>query len=167
MMMIVKEANTEILIKIRRIIRSINLESKRVFKEYGVSIPQVLCLSYLKSRANNMANHKDIASYLNLNSSTLTGIIQRLEKKGLIAKLPKGDDKRQSNIALTAKGDELLKHIPPLMHQQISKKLQTLSLDEIQRIHEALDKLIALLGVENIEAAPLITYEDDLMHGEE
>ena len=40
---------TEILTDIRKIVRSINLESKRIQKDFGVSIPQLLCLSYLSS----------------------------------------------------------------------------------------------------------------------
>ena len=42
----------EILLKIRKIVRSINLESKKVQKEYGVSIPQILCLEYLNRSEN-------------------------------------------------------------------------------------------------------------------
>ncbi len=34
----------EILIQIRRIVRSINLESKKIQKDFSVSIPQILCL---------------------------------------------------------------------------------------------------------------------------
>ena len=37
----------DILIRLRKIVRSVNLESKRVEKEQGVSIPQLLCLQFL------------------------------------------------------------------------------------------------------------------------
>ena len=39
--------HNEILSDLRRIIRAVNLEGKRVEKEYGVSIPQYLCLNHL------------------------------------------------------------------------------------------------------------------------
>ena len=108
----------EILIKIRKIVRSIDIESKKIQKEYGVSIPQVLCLSYLRESSNYQATQGEIRKYVNLNSSTVSGIINRLEKKGYLARLPKAGDKRVANIVLTSAGDELLKTIPPLLHEQ-------------------------------------------------
>lgn len=71
----------EILIKLRRIVRSINLESKRVDKELGVSIPQLLCLQFLAEQEDYRANASKLKAFLNLNASTITGIISRLEKK--------------------------------------------------------------------------------------
>jgi DNA-binding MarR family transcriptional regulator len=78
-------------------IRSINLESKRIQKEHGISIPQYLCLDYINSSENYRATTKDIGTHLNLNASTVSGIISRLEKKGYLAKLPNETDKRSIN----------------------------------------------------------------------
>ena len=78
----------DVLIQIRKIVRSINLESKKIQKEYGVSIPQVLCLNYLRESPNYQATQGKVKKFLNLNSSTVSGIIDRLEKKGLVARLP-------------------------------------------------------------------------------
>ena len=115
---------TEILITIRKIVRSINLESKKVQKEHGVTIPQILCLSYLHASPNFQSTQGDIRHFLNLNSSTTSGIIDRLEDKGFLARLPKQGDKRVVNIALTSKGAGLLTQIPALLHDKLSDKLK-------------------------------------------
>lgn len=39
---------SKIMISIRKIVRAINLESKRIEKDYGLSIPQLLTLKFLK-----------------------------------------------------------------------------------------------------------------------
>lgn len=157
-----KVKNTEILVKIRKIVRSINLESKKIQKEYGVSIPQILCLNYLENADNFQASHKDITKFLNLNSSTATGIVYRLEKKGYLARLPKGKDKRLTYIALTSKGKDLLDSIPPLLHDKISTKLENLPTDKRNELTEALDTIVKLLDIEKVDASPLITMEDNL-----
>lgn len=154
--------STEILIKIRKIVRSINLESKKIQKEYGVSIPQVLCLNYLHESPNYQATQGEIKQFLNLNSSTVSGIIDRLEKKGFLARLPKSGDKRVVNIALTSGGDKLLKQIPSLLHEQLSEKLNQLNPDNIKKIEASLDTLINLLNIQSIEASPLITIESNI-----
>lgn len=153
---------TEILIRIRKIVRSINLESKKIQKEYGVSIPQVLCLNYLYHSAGYKSTQSEIRKFMNLNPSTVSGIINRLESKNLLARLPKSGDKRVVNIVLTSKGSNLLEKIPPLLHEQLSKKLQLLDHHKISQIKESLNILINMLEIQNIEALPMITIDENM-----
>jgi len=157
-----KMDTTEILIKIRKIVRSINLESKKIQKEYGVSIPQVLCLNYLHSSTNYQTTQGDIRKFMNLNSSTASGIINRLEAKGLIARLPKSGDKRVVNIVLTSNGAKLLNKIPSLLHEQLSEKLQKLDNKSLVQIKKSLDLLIDMLQISELDASPMITIEGNL-----
>lgn len=153
---------TEILINIRKIVRSVDIESKKVHKEYGVSIPQVLCLNFLNDSPNYQSTQGEIRKFLNLNSSTVSGIINRLEKKGLLARLPKSGDKRVVNIALTSAGEKLLSSIPSLLHEQLSQKLERLDNDKLTKVEESLETLIRLLEIEEVEASPLITSDGGL-----
>ena len=153
---------TEILIRIRKIVRSINLESKKIQKEHGVSIPQVLCLSFLHSSQNFQSTQAEIRRFLNLNPSTVSGIIYRLEKKGFLARLPKTGDKRVVNIALTSSGDRLLEMVPALLHEQLSEKLQKIDEAKLQQIESSLDTLVEMLEIQEVEASPMITMEDSL-----
>jgi DNA-binding MarR family transcriptional regulator len=153
---------TEILIKIRKIVRSVDIESKKIQKEYGVSIPQVLCLSFLHGSPNYQATQGEIRAFLNLNSSTVSGIINRLEKKGLLARLPKSGDKRVVNIALTSAGDKLFGTIPSLLHEQLSERLQKLEQSELDKVEESLETLVRLLDIEQVDASPLIALEIDV-----
>ena len=153
---------TEILIKIRKIVRSINLESKKIQKEYGVSIPQVLCLNYLRRSPAFQSTQGEIRKFLNLNSSTTSGIINRLERKGYIARLPKLGDKRVVNIALTSSGDELLNRIPSLLHEQLSKKLRQVDDKILARMEDSLDALVKLMEIQEVEASPMIVLDSDL-----
>ncbi len=150
---------TEILIKIRKIVRSVDIESKKIQKEYGVSIPQVLCLNFLHESPNYQSTQGKLRNFLNLNSSTVSGIINRLEKKGFLARLPKSGDKRVVNIALTSSGDELLSKIPPLLHDRLSEKLQSLDQNKLNSVEESLNILVTLLDIEQIDASPLITSD--------
>ncbi len=151
-----------IIIKIRRIVRSINLESKKIQKDYGVSIPQVLCLEYLKKSPNYQATQKTIRDHLKLNSSTVTGIISRLEKKGMLARLPKSGDRRTTVITLTSLGDSLLKETPDLLQQRLAQKLISASEDDLVFIGDALDKLVNMLEISDLDASPLLTAEETL-----
>ena len=153
---------TEILIKIRKILRSINLESKIIQKEYGVSIPQLMCLDYLAGQQNMKSTQGNITKYLNLNSSTMSGIIDRLEVKSLVARLPNPSDKRSVFISLTSRGAKLLEDSPQLLHKRLSKRLEKLPLAKVNQVNEALDILIKSLDIEEISASPIITIEEPI-----
>jgi len=156
----VANIDNEVIIKIRQIVRSINLESKKIQKEYGVSIPQVLCLSYIREAPNFQTTQKNIRNYLNLNASTVTGIINRLEKKGYIARLPKLGDRRITSITLTVAGQKLLDRLPPLMQEQLMEKISELPQDKVNHINSGLDELINLLNIKGVDASPVLTTED-------
>lgn len=148
---------TDILVNIRKILRSINLESKRVQKEYGISIPQYLCLNYLNQQTEYKATSTEIKKYLNLNASTVTGIISRLESKGFIAKLPNQGDKRSTFIYLTALGEKTVNSIPALLHEKLSDKLKKLPQSDLSKVQNSLELLVQFMEVEDVDASPLIT----------
>ena len=152
----------DILIKIRKIVRSVDIESKKIQKEHGVSIPQVLCLNFLRESNNYQTTQGELRKFLNLNPSTVSGIINRLEKKGYLARLPKTGDKRVVNIALTSAGDKLLSTMPSLLHEQLSEKLLQLSDQELEVVEAGLNTLVKILDIEKVEASPLITLDSDL-----
>lgn len=150
----------DILVKLRKIIRSINLESKKIEKAHGISIPQLLCLQYLSEKPDYQASASQIKDFIKLNASTISGILSRLEAKGLVAKLPNKGDRRVTNITLTAKGADLLKASPTTLQEKLAQQLSSLSEKQIKELHHNIDLLVQIMGAEQIDASPLITIED-------
>jgi DNA-binding MarR family transcriptional regulator len=154
--------HTDIIIHIRKIVRSLNLESRRILKEFGVSIPQLLCLQFLSSRPHQKATHKEVALYLNLNSSTVTGIIGRLEKKGFVLRTQADGDKRVSYIFISDSGLKLLNESPELLHHQLLQKLKQLPDISLTQIDDSLKMLIACMGIGQTDASPVLTIEEPI-----
>ncbi|MBL6643262.1 MAG: MarR family transcriptional regulator [Flavobacteriaceae bacterium] len=126
---------------IRKIVRAINLESKRVQKDLNISIPQLLTLKYLQDSNDFKSTMTEIKGFLSLNASTVTGIVARLEQKGLIARLPDPKDKRSTPIILTSKGNDLLVRSNESLHERISKSLERIENDEFSSIISSLAHL--------------------------
>lgn len=152
----------EIIIDMRKIVRSINLESKRIQKDFGISIPQLLCLTFLSKEDSYQSTHKQLTEYLNLNSSTVTGIVNRLEKKGLIARLPKQGDKRVTYIALTSAGYKIVADTPNLLQEKLSQNLARLSSEQITQIRTSLSLMVDVLEIKDVDASPLLTVDDPI-----
>lgn len=153
---------SEIMISVRKIVRAINLESKRVEKNFGISIPQLLTLKYLKEKPDYKTTMRSLREFLSLNASTVTGIVSRLETKGFIARLPDPSDKRSTPIVLTSKGDDLIKKTNLSLHEKISKNLEALNEEEYSAIVESFQTIINFLNIEDLDASPIITGGDEI-----
>ncbi|MEQ9424833.1 MAG: MarR family transcriptional regulator [Cyclobacteriaceae bacterium] len=156
-------ASLDILINIRRIVRSINLESKKIQKELGLSIPQLLCLKHLSESPDYQTTHRELMQLLSLNSSTVTGIVNRLEKKSFVARLPRPDDRRVTAIAITSNGLKLLQSAPNVLHNELIVKIDNLSTQEQESVNRSLQLIIKAMEIEDLEASPVITAEEPIV----
>ncbi|MCB0635391.1 MAG: MarR family transcriptional regulator, partial [Lewinella sp.] len=120
----------------------------------GISIPQLLTITYLQDKHNYQASHTELKDYLQLNPSTVTGIISRLEKKGLVARLPSLQDRRVGIISLTAQGLHLLQNTPEPLHEQLTTRLAQLTPADLQQLTRSLHILSDFFAV---EASPIVT----------
>lgn len=154
-----KPTDREILSDLRRIIRTVNLEAKRVEREFGVSIPQYLCLQHLNEQPDFIASMKEIKDALQLNASTATGIVQRLERGGFVARLPKREDRRKSLIALTERGADVVRSNPQILHERLLDRLQQLDEASYLNLRNAFRSIIEFLEIERMDAAPIVTSE--------
>jgi DNA-binding MarR family transcriptional regulator len=105
---------------------------------------------------------KAIKEMLSLNASTVTGIVDRLEQKGFVARLPDPKDKRSTPIVLTSKGSGLLINTKESLHEKISKNLDKISEEEYQDILVSFETIINFLHIEHLDASPIITGDTDL-----
>jgi len=79
--------------------------SKRMEASLGVTGPQRLVLGIVGRFPGVLPGQ--LAAILHLHPSTLTGVLKRLERQGLLARRPDPRDRRRSRLGLTAKGRKL------------------------------------------------------------
>jgi len=140
--------HNELLIPLRKIMRSIHLDSKKLFKECGLTTPQLLALNFLKGSPNYQATQLELRKHLSLNSSTTSGIVARLIKKGFIAKLPSRNDRRATQLCMTANGLKAINDAPPQTQDKLAKGVEQLAEKERAQIKMSLEKLIQILEAE-------------------
>lgn len=151
-----------IMISIRKIVRAINLESKRIEKNYGLSIPQLLTLKFLEEKKDYKSTMKDLKEHLSLNASTVSGIIARLETKGLIARLPNPYDKRSTPIVLTSNGNKLIKQTDESLHERVMRKSNSLTEEQYQQILVSFQTIIDIFDIDNVDASPIISGQTEI-----
>jgi len=76
----------------------------RVSAEYDLSLTQFRVLAILRDRRVKMS---ELADYLGLDKSTISGLVDRAEKRGLLQRAPNPADGRATDVFLTAEGVQL------------------------------------------------------------
>ena len=113
--------------------------------ELGITYPQYLVLMVLWENDNQPVN--DIAHRLVLETNTVTPLLQRMEKLGLVSRKKGKQDQRQQIVSLTKKGkaleEEALATIPSGWDQQLSAC--PLKKEDYPRLEQELDSIINTL----------------------
>ncbi len=139
----------EIVYEIYRLMQAGKLYTKELNKKYQVSAPQLNCLIALYE--NGSLPPSRIAKIIMVSSSTVTGIIDRLELKGLVTRMRKSPDRRVITIELTEEGRSLAHNAPPPIQHKIVDGLKRLPEGEIEEIVRSLRKLTNMLDVQDLQ----------------
>ena len=84
------------------LVHALEVRSKRMARTIGVTGPQRLVVRAIGRQPDATAG--DLARMLDLHASTLTGVLARLEVRGVIARHVDPEDRRRARFSLTAAG---------------------------------------------------------------
>ncbi len=147
----------EVLVSLRRIIRATDLQSKRVMKACGLTIPQVMVLRSIESLGD--VSVKRISDDVSLSQATVTTILNRLEDRQLIERVRSVKDRRIVNARLTEKGTSMLPTVPPLLHEELIQNFENLEDWEKTHILSSLQRVASMMDAESIDAAPILDID--------
>ena len=142
---------------LRKIIRAVDIYSRRLKLTYGLTVPQLICLSAIAQ--NQRLTSIELAGLVHIAPSTLVGILDRLEKMKLIRRERNSTDRREILISPTLEGIRTASGAPSLLQENLANGLKLLSSAEQAQIALSLKKIVEMMKVEDIEAAPLLTIE--------
>jgi DNA-binding MarR family transcriptional regulator len=134
------------------------LHSKRIERDSGLTGPQLLVMQQIAHHGKLTAGV--IAREISLSQATVTSIIDRLERKGLLKRERSQHDKRKVMLSLTDEGQVAVNKAPPLMQEsfiqtfnQLEDWEQTLMLSSLQRVSD-------MMNATALDAAPLLDSSD-------
>ena len=139
-----EQVSMQIIMRLRQIIQEMSKHSKLLLENYKITTPQLICL-------HEVFQHGPISigaltKIVFLNNSTVTGIIDRLEKRDLVRRVRISKDRRQVHIEITKQGIEFIKKAPKPIQDQFMDRLLTLDEDKIALILWSLEMLVDMLG---------------------
>jgi DNA-binding MarR family transcriptional regulator len=143
----------EIVDAIRRLYRAVYLDSSKMSRQFGLTGAQSGVLRNLF--AHGALSSADLSRKLYVTPSNITGVIDRLEKKGLVERTRKVGDRRVALITLTEKGNELSKSLPDPIEKKLISELIDLEPEHVQLLSMAMNQIINLIDTKGVEDAPM------------
>ena len=146
---------------IRRLVRAVYLDSQKMSKQYGLTGPQS---SVLRNLVNDGSmSSADLSRMLYVTPANITGIIDRLEIKGLVKRIKKQGDRRVALITLTESGQQLGRSIPDPIIDLFISELGDLEPEDLKLLAGAMNQVLNLIDAKGVEEATLgFSRESDL-----
>lgn len=102
-------------------------------KRFRLTLPQFYTLLYLY-QVDGVSKMSDLAEATHQSAASLTGVIDRLLDKQLVARIRHERDRRQVMVMLTPQGNALINEIQQIRHIQIQAALSQLKETEKQTL---------------------------------
>ena len=124
------------------------------FARYGISGPQWavlrnLCRAELEGEKG--LRLRDLADRLLIRPPSVTGVVDRLEREGLVSRSRARDDRRVRRVRLTPAGRALHERVRAIHTERIQAMMSGLSRREQARLGRLLDRLEAHLRPMRVE----------------
>lgn len=152
--MITYNSTNEVVTTLRQIIRAIDLQSKKLIKKYGLTLPQLILLNEIKKNPEQPISR--ISKQISLSQATVTSILNRLEKQGFVVRERGKEDKRKVYTYITEKAETILKNKPQLLQDSFSREFEKLEKWEKNMILAAIQRLSSMMNADDIESPPIL-----------
>lgn len=146
-----------ILRALRRIIRAVDIHSRKLNHDYKITTPQMMCL-YSLAKGGAMTQTA-LARQVNMGVSTLNGVIDRLEAKGLVVRRRDVQDRRKVFVEVTEAGRSVTGSAPHLLQDRFSEALRGLPELEQAAIALSLERVVELMEAEHLDDSPHLATE--------
>ena len=111
----------------------------RIAASHGLSIIQVRLLGIVRDREPGMF---ELARHLELEKSSLSGLVDRAETRGLVKRIPSPDDRRAATIRVTARGRKLSRLIEDEVNAEVARLVAVATRSERARLTSIVGRVV-------------------------
>lgn len=141
---------TAIVQGLRRIVKALHTYSQDVRSSYGLTGPQLWALKTLRSGGRMSMGRLAVA--LAVHQSSVSILVDRLEKRGLVRRMRSRLDQRVVEMELTKRGAALAAGAPEAAQGRLLHALEAMPAEEVRQIRHATDCLVRAMEATDVKA---------------
>lgn len=124
---------------LRKVDYIIRKNGRMILSDFGITVPQFTALQALINNGDMTIG--ELSQQMDLACSTITDLIDRMEKNGLVKREKDQKDKRVVRVVVLSKGHDILQKVLDRRISFLEIKLEGLSVTEVEGLKTALEKL--------------------------
>ena len=128
---------------VRQLVRSASSDSLDIVRSLKLTASQSKILKCVYEQGPSSS--AQLSRLLSISPSNITGIVDRLQLKGLVKRVPKLGDRRVAIIKLTPAGKKIGENLPETFENRLVSGLERLERSEVKKLGGALDAIIAMI----------------------
>lgn len=135
-----RDRNVESIEKhLRKVDYIIRKNGRMILSDFGITVPQFTALQALINNGDMTIG--ELSQQMDLACSTITDLIDRMEKNELVKREKDQKDKRVVRVVVLTKGHDILQKVLERRISFLEVKLEGLSVTEVEGLKSALEKL--------------------------
>ncbi|HTR19649.1 MAG TPA: MarR family winged helix-turn-helix transcriptional regulator [Gemmatimonadales bacterium] len=134
---------------LRRIVKALHGYSQEVRAAYGLTGPQLWALNALQ---RGPATVGQLAVALAVHQSSISILLDRLERRGLVRRLRREPDRRVVAVELTRRGAVLAADAPEPAQGRLLHALARMPHQEVRKVRRVVDRLVHAMEAEDVKA---------------
>lgn len=147
-----------VLRSLRRIVRAIDLHSRQLESQFGLTGPQLVCLRVIAQEGPLQPS--ELARRVDLSQGTVSGIVDRLARRQYVSRRRGTKDRRRVTLSVLPAGRDLLDDAPSPLQTRFAERLAALPAENQAVIATMLEQIVGMMDAEDLEAAPVLTAGD-------
>ena len=159
------QKDEELLVALRKVIRAIDIRSKELSRDVGLTGPQLIVLQQVGKHPGVMV--KEIAQNITLSPATVTSILDRMESRGQINRVRSTQDKRKVGVFLTDVGQLLLDKAPLPLQEHFLNRFNAIEEWEQSQMVATMQRIATMMDAQKLDAAPVLEVGSLVNNGSE
>ena len=128
----------------REVMHLFKQSMSKVFEDIGITAPQGMVIGILSKEKTLKIT--ELSTKLSLSNSTVSGIVDRLEKQGMVKRKRSEQDKRVVYVSISSDFKEMNQNFHQRIEEKIEDAMSKGTPEELAKVFEGLDALKKLLG---------------------
>lgn len=145
-----------VIVALRKIMRAMDLNARSLARDTGLTTPQLLVMQAIESLGQVTIGR--VAQEVNLTQATVTTIIDRLVKHGLVERQRSETDRRKVHAVITQEGHAVLASAPRSLQDRFISRFDALEGWERSFLIAALERVASMMDAEDMDASPVLDY---------
>ncbi|WP_353475691.1 MarR family transcriptional regulator (plasmid) [Salipiger sp. H15] len=156
----VPDRTDQSLIALRRILRATELYERKLAQAAGLTPAQLRVLQIVAKKEDGATTPKALATQMGVSQATVTALVDKLVAREMVTRHRSDVDRRQTDVAISAKGREAVSQSPDALQQKFVKSFEALRDWEQAQLVASLERVAAMLDAHEMDASPVLTIRD-------